>query len=103
MEVLTNMNNTQTDKATYTLADVGCYVDGARGIYAIDKILCIAEDHGKVWGDELFSNDDPNDKTYSDEAEDIATDYMNTYCAVEGAYWGRSEQGDWGLWTIDES
>ena len=35
-------------KRTYTLDNVGCYVDGARGIYAIDRIVEIAEKHSMI-------------------------------------------------------
>jgi hypothetical protein len=34
----------------------------------------------------------------ANEVEDEATEYMNEFFGVDGAYWGRSEQGDWGLW-----
>ncbi len=33
-------------RVKYTLNDVGCYVDGASGIYAIDEIVRFAESHG---------------------------------------------------------
>jgi len=27
---------------------------------------------------------------------------MKEFFDVDGAYWGRSEGGDWGLWPIEE-
>lgn len=99
----------------YTLDDVGCYVDGARGIYAVDRIVEIAEGHDMEPPDPCFGTECPRcawgDKTGGDgaysewancdessEVEDEATEYMNAQHAVDGAWWGRSESGDWGLW-----
>lgn len=95
-------------KATYTLADVGCYVDGARGIYCIDAIVNIAESHGFTHDVEQTPTGMPGsyltyaDYEFSGELEDEIDDFMNSNYGVDGAYWGRSELGDWGLWTIDE-
>jgi len=81
----------------YTLKDVGCYVDSARGIHSGEAIQGIAADHG--WkGERLDSNSE-----FYDEAEDEATAYMNDRFPVEGAYWGRNENADWGLWTVEEN
>lgn len=77
----------------YTLADVGCYVDGARGIYAIDAIAKIAESHGATIEDGIGSD---NFYDYADQIENEIDDYMNAEFSVEGATWGRSEQGDIG-------
>lgn len=94
-----------TDTATkYTLDDVGCYVDGAQGIHAIDTIVCIAEDHGMPTPEPCNCGDHPNEYAgceYVGELEDECDDYMATAHHVVGAYWGRSEQGDWGLWPAD--
>lgn len=95
----------------YMIDDVGCYVDGARGIYVVDEVVSIARSHG-------FSDTEPcpgcqeaaqqdAESTYAhcefaNEHEDEATDFMNNVCGVDGCYWGRSEQGDWGLWLIEE-
>jgi hypothetical protein len=100
-----NTRENRTKEPTYTLEDVGCYVDGARGIHAIDRILCFAEDHGLKWEAEaLFANPlDTDDYEYSDEAEDVADRYMNENYGVEGAYWGRNENSDWGLWAIEDT
>ncbi len=103
----------------YTLKDCGCYVDGARGIYAIDAIVEIAEAHGLR--DQTCGIDHEHDETcdesrfagceFAGEIEDACDDYMNKHFSVDstdensndGAYWGRNENGDWGLWQIDEN
>lgn len=36
------------------------------------------------------------------EDEDEATEFMNDKFPVDGAYWGRSEGGDWGLWADEK-
>ena len=90
---------------TYTLDDCGCYVDGARGIYAIDMIVDFAESHGFELGDDDPMNPLPeslSDCEWSSEIEDDVDSFMNETFNVDGAYWGRNEQGDWGLWTIEE-
>lgn len=98
-----------TTQATerYTLDDIGCYVDGAHGIHAIDTIVCIAEDHGmpipEPW---CACGDHPNEYAgceYVDELEDECDEYMNDHHGVDGAHWGRSEQGDWGLWPSESN
>lgn len=76
----------------YTMKDCGCYVDSARGWYATDAIVAFAESHG------LEKVDWTNEELAYYEVEDEATDYMNEHYAVDGAYWGRNENGDWGLW-----
>jgi hypothetical protein len=45
--------------------------------------------------------------TYADcdfggEIEDECDTYMNDKHGVDGAFWGRSEAGDWGLWECEE-
>jgi hypothetical protein len=87
----------------YTLNHVGCYVDSARGIYAIDAIARFAKSHGydvRNGMDQL-----PlmlSDYEFAGELEDEIDDYMNRQFDVEGAFWGRNESGDWGLWEIDD-
>ena len=103
-----------TTTTKYTRDDVGCYVDGVRGIYAIERIVTIAESHGmpsqmpcsdpncdRRTRDEYRAGDDSYTEWVSCECaeiEDECDDYMNEHYAVDGCYWGRSEQGDWGLW-----
>ncbi len=118
--------NTQTDNKTvsetldkfrekgygtpqYNLDDCGCYVDCARGIYAIDKIVSFAESHGMPSPEVPEHNQTTVFQSrfasyeFSSEIEDEATDYMNDKYAVDGAYWGRSEQGDWGLFQTEDN
>ena len=93
----------------YTLADVGCYVDGARGIYVVDRVVEIAEAHGM---DMLKCDCDSCDVApehftwsaceFSGEVEDDCGLFMNDTFPAEGACWGRNDNGDWGLWTIEE-
>lgn len=99
---------------------VGCYVDGARGLYMVDGVVTMAEAFGfQTTGCKL--DDDPcprcfggqheaGDGSYTEwarcqfagEVEDEATEYMNEHQSVEGCYWGRTEQGDWGLWPNED-
>lgn len=95
----------------YTINDVGCYVDGSRGIYATDRIVEIANEHGAVIVHDTNCDghtDTCFESTYAgcefgNEYENEATDYMNEHFAVDGAYWGRNENGDWGLWLSENS
>ncbi len=95
----------------YSLADCGCYVDGAKGIYVTDDVVAFARDHGA----EIVHDDDGNcvhDETcfksefggceFSGEYEDEANEYMEATYGVDGASWGRNEQGDWGLWAHED-
>lgn len=83
----------------------GCYVDSARGIYAIDAIVEFCEDYGFDVNDDDPSCPQPEslaDYEWASEIEDDATDYMNEVHPVMGYLWGRNENGDWGLWNDDE-
>jgi len=92
----------------YTPDDAGCYVDGARGIYAIDEQVAIARAHGatithdceELHAETCFESEFAGCEWAGDYA-DKADDYMNTHFPVEGHYWGWNN-GDWGLWAIDE-
>lgn len=94
----------------YTIEDCGCYVDGARGIYATDAIVAFANAHGaNIVHDEDCDNhaDTSRESTFAGcefagDYEDEADAWMNEHYAVDGAYWGRNENGDWGLWATDE-
>lgn len=79
----------------YTTMDVGCYVDGARGIYAVEAIVDFARSHGAV-----IERDDQT--CFESEYEDEADDYMNADYPVDGCFWGRNDNGDWGLWPYDD-
>ena len=73
---------------TYTLQNCGCYVDGARGIHTPAKIVMFANQHGARI-------------VLSEDAEQDADEHMNRAFGVEGAWWGRNENGDWGLWAVE--
>ena len=97
---------------------VGCYVDGARGIYAVDSIIALASAFGfeakgceerdcprcgrgqHEAGDGSYT--EWGHCQYSSEVEDEATEYMNEHQGVEGCYWGHVDGGDWGLWPADD-
>jgi len=79
----------------YTLDDCGCYVDGARGWYGVRKIVDFANLHGAA----IEYKTNQADCNYDFDCEDEADDFMNDHFPVPGATWGRSEQGDWGLWA----
>ena len=96
---------------------IGCYVDGARGLYAVDAIVALAEAHGfeakdcgdgncgRCAGGKHLAGDGSYTEwmlcQWANEVESKATEYMNRHQAVEGCYWGRTETGDWGLWPIE--
>lgn len=95
----------------YTMDDCGCYVDSARGIYATDAIVAFANEHGaNIRHDSDCASDHAETFCastfagceFAGDYEDDADSYMNETFPVEGAYWGRNENGDWGLWTCDE-
>ena len=96
--------NTNDFRSTgkYSLRDCGCYVDGAHGIHAIDKIVAFAKDHNFDLDEDVAEYSTLSDYEFRDEVEDAATDYMNEFYSVDGAYWGRNENGDWGLWESTE-
>ena len=93
-------------KTEYKLIHCGCYVDSARGIYAIDGIVKFATNHG--WSpteesDKAFAEFGKSWSEYefNDELESSIDEYMNEEYWVDGCYWGRNENGDWGLWEND--
>ena len=99
----------EAETVTYTLDDCGCYVDGVRGIYATDAIVDFARLHGATIEHEAdCEHAETCDASefagceVSGEYEDDADAYMEAHYGVDGAYWGRNENSDWGLWTIEE-
>jgi hypothetical protein len=86
----------------YTLKDCGCYVDSARGCYAIDAINNFAQAHGYQLPADTLGMLPLSDYEFANEIEDEIDDYMNTNFAVDGASWGRNENSDWGLWEYSE-
>jgi hypothetical protein len=84
-------HNKKEKMSTYTLGNVGCYVDSSRGVYAPARIVMFANQHGAriPSGNDEFAYDN----------EQRATEYMNRMFPVVGACWGRAERGgNWGLW-----
>ena len=98
---------------------VGCYVDSVRGLYMVDAIVALAEAFGfEAKGCDVAEpcprcHDGQHmagDGSYTEwsrcqsagEVEDEATEYLNDKQSVESCYWGRTEQGDWGLWPNDD-
>lgn len=83
----------------YTINDVGCYVDGHKGIYVGRYIQKIAESHGWNPDDGLVLD---TCHTSYDSATDEAIDYMNEVFSVEGACWQWND-GDFGLYEIEDN
>jgi hypothetical protein len=82
----------------------GCYVDAARGIYAIDYIVSRAEAFGFVPSNcdcEYCKGPDSDGYAgceFTGEVEDEVDQFMNNRFSIDGHHWGRNENGDWGLW-----
>lgn len=98
-------------KVKYDVGDAGCYVDGARGIYATDAIVTFAREQGAtiVHDDTDCTHEETAFESefggceFADEYEDQATAFMDDGYSVEEHYWGRNENGDWGLWPADHT
>lgn len=112
MHIETIRNRAMIPKVKYTIKDTGCYVDGARGIYATDAIMRFAHNHGMPYGDSVNMSgecdcDDPtainlwSECEFASDHEDEANEFMNDKYAVDGACWGSNENSDWGLWEIE--
>jgi hypothetical protein len=84
----------------YSNSDAGCYADSNRGCQVVDKVYSIAISHGMPKRD--FDTDIlPSESEFSGDIEDMCDDYMNEHFPVDGFYWGRNDNGDWGLWEND--
>lgn len=99
----------ETSKAKQVF-ESGCYYDGARGRYIVDAVVSLAESYGfkpapcdRECAGAPHEPDEWSACEYGDEVEDDATAYMNEHFPADKAYWGRNEQSDWGLWTIDDA
>jgi len=95
-------------KVTYQRSDAGCYVDSVRGIYAVDSIVEFAESHGFLvvlnkcdCQSPPISHSRASECAFSDGIEDEATSFMNDNFPVDGHFWGRNDNGDWGLWESE--
>ena len=98
----------------FTTADIGCYFDGARGVYIGEAIQEWAAQEGSPQGarfGEVYCHhngdtgiicpcpgEDDHGQWYH-EATTEAEDYLNTLTADDVSF-GPSEQGDWGLWHL---
>ena len=82
-----------------TTADVGCWLDSARGRYIVNKVIDLAIDNG-------FDpkTEEPEDGwieyEFVDELQDEAEEYLNQF-APDGCYFGSNENCDWGLWQVE--
>ena len=100
---------------TFTKADVGCYLDSARGVYIGEEIQASAALHG--WAPEAPEGVVPCDHEECergqpheefdhgilyDEATTEAEDFLNGLTA-DDVWFGPTESGDWGLWPLTEN
>lgn len=85
-----------------TKNDAGCWFDSARGIYIGEAVIDLAIEHG-------FDPKEEEPKggwshyEYYDELQDEAEDFLNEKFAPEDCYFGPNENGDWGLWEVEEN
>ncbi|MGH9966305.1 MAG: hypothetical protein ACREBG_00510 [Pyrinomonadaceae bacterium] len=84
------------------LFEPGCYVDSARGAYAIDRIADLAEGFGFVLGEEEGNLESLSGYEFAGKVEDEIDDYLNSQFAIPDHVWGRNDNGDWGLWAVEE-
>lgn len=94
----------------FTKADVGCYGDSSRGRYLVDRVVELAEDFAGFdpfpdSADDADPRDTPGgslaDYEHSDELWDDAEEHLNAV-TEDGLYWGNNDNGDFGLWTIED-
>jgi hypothetical protein len=109
------MTTTDTKYTKFDKFDIGCYLDGARGVYIGEAIQADALLHGwrnNGWGAIHVDHAHPSHIPYPcpcpgeddhgqwyHEATTEAEDYLNTLTDDDVAF-GPSESGDWGLWHI---
>ena len=89
--------------STYTQDDIGCYFDGARGVYIGEAVQQLAASHGWKYSAQFETvnvHDDGDPEAYT-WAWDEAEDFLNTLTA-EGVWFGSTEGGDWGLWPVED-
>lgn len=92
----------------FSLQDCGCYVDGLHGIYMLGMVARFAEGLGWIPPETCNCSEckgGPVKYVYCEFVPDMWDEiesYLNEHYEVEGAYWGPSEQSDWGLWPIEE-
>ena len=100
----------KSKKPVFTKEDVGCYGDSSRGRYLVDRVVELAEDHAgfdpfPAEAEEHDPRDFPGgslaDYEYSDELWDDAVEHLQAV-TEDGVYWGTNENGDFGLWEVEE-
>ena len=84
----------------YTVADIGCYFDGAFGRYNIPRVIDLAEQLGYVPPTDLDESEpDTEDMVWACEEAEA---WLNEHTSLpENCYWS-FENGDFGLWMYDE-
>ena len=96
---------------TFTKADVGCYLDSARGVYIGEAVQASAALPG--WSpaagvvacdheDCEAAHEEADHGTLYDEATTEAEDHLNGLTA-DDVWFGSNESGDWGLWPLTEN
>lgn len=104
---------------TFTKADVGCYLDSARGVYIGEEIQASAALHG--WSPAggvipcdheectgrtargiFYGHLEDDHGTFYHEATSEAEDHLNGLTA-DDVWFGSNESGDWGLWPLTEN
>jgi hypothetical protein len=94
----------------FTMADVGCYLDSARGVYIGEAVQASAALHGWSPADGVVAcdhddcetaHDEADHGTYYHEATIEAEDFLNGLTA-DDVWFGSTESGDWGLWALEE-
>ena len=97
-------------KNPYTLDDCECHVEGDKGdvsIHMLARIIKVVQIHyiALHTAKRHIDDCDPCDITRHFEVDKIVescNDFMDDHFPVEGAFWGLDEEGDWGLWNIEE-
>jgi len=96
---------------TFTMADVGCYLDSARGVYIGEAVQASAALHGWAPADGVVACDHEECETAHEEADHgtlyheatiEAEDFLNGLTA-DDVWFGATESGDWGLWPLTEN
>ena len=64
----------------FTLNDIGCWVDGVRGIYAGQYAIEIAQSEGFEIPKDFGQYDCYSDSPDYDDLVDCATEYLNSLC-----------------------
>ena len=87
--------------AQFTIDDIGCFFDNARGWGEIHGLVQdFAREYGWKAECDGINGDSDDFLIWQTEATDEAEAYLNDL--TDGTVWfGSSESGDWGLWPMD--